>query len=500
MACCVLAEEEAPEITGFEGGKIQWKSNTNAMYRIEWASKLSGSNTTWSTNWASPEEVGGTGATTAAKVPMFYRVVKMATHKSLPSPSAWSAYDAKSTSGLNTEGFGGTIFDGRHVYFIPYYDADASGYHGRVLRFDTKSNFTNGASWTAFDAGSTDGLTTKGYYGGVCDGRYLYFSPICNASLRHGIVLRYDMEMEFTNSASWDAYDAGSTDGLNTKGFIGAIYDGRYVYFGPHAYGAPGALPAGQYHCNVLRYDTRGHSFTNTSSWAAYDASGTGGMDMRGFNSGVYDGRYIYYVPRSVGGVYHGRVLRLDTRGVFTNTSSWAAYDAGNTDSLVTKGYRGGVFDGRYVYFVPNHNGTVTHGCVLRYDTQSGFTNSTSWAAWDAGNVDGLVTVGYEGGSFDGRYIYFSPIYQSGPTTYHGRVMRYDTQTPFKNVNSWQAYDATTTDGMNCTGYIAIAFDGRFLYFSPWRSEFSSYHGRILRFDSRWPHKLPPEISGGSCY
>ena len=247
LLCAASAQDEPPEIVGFRGGRIRWRSNTTAMYRIEWASKLDGTNTSWSTNWASPEEVGGTGIVTSASVPMFYRVVKMATHKSLPSPSAWSAYDANTAVALNAEGFGGTVFDGRYVYFIPYYDPDGGGYHARVLRLDTKSSFTNAAAWEAFDAAGTDGLDTKGYYGGVYDGRDVYFSPISNNSLRHGIVLRYDTEMAFTNSASWDAYNAGSTDGLNTKGYVGAIFDGRYVYFGPHAYGDL------TYHCNVLR-------------------------------------------------------------------------------------------------------------------------------------------------------------------------------------------------------------------------------------------------------
>ncbi len=31
--------------------------------------------------------------------------------------------------------------------------------------------------------------------------------------------------------------------------------------------------------------------------------------------------------------------------------------------------YVGAVFDGRFVYFVPNHNGTAQHDEVLRYDT-----------------------------------------------------------------------------------------------------------------------------------
>jgi hypothetical protein len=101
--------------------------------------------------------------------------------------------------------------------------------------------------------------------------------------------------------------------------------------------------------------------------------------------------------------------------------------DAGNTSPLTnTKGYIGAAFDGRYVYFVPWNDGTSYHGKVLRYDTQGNFSNSASWSAYDAGNTSPLTnTKGYVGAVFDGRYVYFAPYGDGG--TYHGRVLRYDT-------------------------------------------------------------------------
>ena len=35
-----------------------------------------------------------------------------------------------------------------------------------------------------------------------------------------------------------------------------------------------------------------------------------------------------------------------------------------------------GIYDGRYVYFVSCYDGYAPHGRVLRYDTQGGFTDS----------------------------------------------------------------------------------------------------------------------------
>ncbi len=51
----------------------------------------------------------------------------------------------------------------------------------------------------------------------------------------------------------------------------------------------------------------------------------------------LFDGRFMYFVPYTDFVVYHGRVLRYDTVGSFTNATSWYAYDAGNTDGLVSR-------------------------------------------------------------------------------------------------------------------------------------------------------------------
>ena len=59
------------------------------------------------------------------------------------------------------------------------------------------------------------------------------------------------------------------------------------------------------------------------------------------------------------------------TYSALDNVGNWAAYDAGaNGVGTDPDGFIGGVFDGRYIYFVPFHNGTAHHGEVLRYDAK----------------------------------------------------------------------------------------------------------------------------------
>ena len=91
------------------------------------------------------------------------------------------------------------------------------------------------------------------------------------------------------------------------------------------------------------------------NAWTTFDAGDNSvGIDPDGYIGGVFDGRYIYLVPWINGIEPHGEVLRFDTQETFTNISSWSAFDPGaNGVSAHTEGYWGGVFDGRYIYFVP---------------------------------------------------------------------------------------------------------------------------------------------------
>ncbi|MDE2218414.1 MAG: tail fiber domain-containing protein [Patescibacteria group bacterium] len=201
-------------------------------------------------------------------------------------------------------------------------------------------------------------------------------------------------------------YDTTAVN-ANSKGFMGAVFDGRYVYFVPYNNG----VPSGQ----ITRYDTTG-SFTASGSYAVYDTTAVN-ANSKGFEGAVFDGRYVYFVPNN-NGVYSGQITRYDTTGSFTASGSYAVYDttAVNANS---KGFMGAVFDGRYVYFVPNYNG-VPSGQITRYDTTGSFTASGSYAVYDTTAVNANSKV-FEGAVFDGRYVYFVP-YNNG--VYSGQITR----------------------------------------------------------------------------
>jgi hypothetical protein len=206
----------------------------------------------------------------------------------------------------------------------------------------------------------------------------------------------------FDNVSYWATYDPGEHGvGNDPDGYIGAACDGQYVYFVPVF---NGSATYGE----VLQYDTT-EDFVETSSWITYDPGEHGvGTDPDGYSSAVFDGRYVYFVPNYNGSEYHGEVLRYDTTGDFNEVSSWITFDAGEhgvgTDP---DGYAGAVFDGCYVYFVPHRNGSDYHGEVLRYDTTRDFVETSSWITFDAGEHGvGTDPDGYLGAVFDGRYVY----------------------------------------------------------------------------------------------
>jgi hypothetical protein len=481
-----------------ESGTITWASVPDTTCRVESCSSLDGA---WAVAGPGLSNVAVTAETTSVQVPTaaaagFVRVLSSSRWMLLTNAGEWAVYNATNTSGLNTKGYSGAAYDGRFIYFAPNYDGSTiNGQHARALRYDTRGGFTNASTWIAYDASNTCGMVTRGYVGCVFDGRYVYYAPFLGPSGAHGRVLRYDVEGNFTNASSWCAYEAGNTGGLETEGYLGAVFDRRFVYFVPHQ-GSSGR------HGIVLRYDTSG-VFTDAVSWASYDAGNADHQLTKGYAGGVFDGRFVYFTANYVGTDMRDECssfLRYDTSLAFTNPASWNAYAATNTDGLLSKGYKGGVFDGRYIYFAPDYNsryaGPFHHGVVLRYDTQGLFTNAASWNAYDASTTDGLTARGFAGAAFDGRYVFFVP--NGEEFQIHGVVLRYDTQGDFASADSWHAYDAGSTGGLETKGYFGAAFDGSYLYFVPMKA--GSVHARVLRFRARAPREIPATIYGGSFF
>jgi hypothetical protein len=376
-------------------------------------------------------------------------------YSDMTSATFWSAFDTK---GLGTGTFEGAAFDGRYVYFVP----SINSVGGVVARYDTQASFGSAGSWTTFDT-TTVNAGAKGFVGGVFDGRYVYFIPTTNGA-PDGIVARYDTQASFSDGASWSTFDTTTVD-ATAKGFYGGTFDGRYLYLVPGTNGA------------VARYDTQGASFNDGgASWTTFDTTTLDGGAAKGFAGAAFDGQYVYFVP-IFNGAFDGIVTRYDTKASFAAGASWTTFDT-TTVNANAKAFAGAAFDGRYLYLVPDNNG----GTVARYDTQAAFATAASWSTFDTTTLGPDAGArGFIGAAFDGRYVYLVPFFNGAAD---GVVARHDTKGTFTAAASWSTFDTTTVDS-GAKGFAGAAFDGRYVYFVPYAGT------AVARFDAKTPPSMP---------
>jgi hypothetical protein len=363
-----------------------------------------------------------------------------------------------------------------------------------------------GGAWTFFDTAAV-GTRVGQFAGGVFDGRYVYFAPSSN-----GVVARVDTTSPaaFTQTLGWSSFDTSTlpNDAGGPRAYSGAAFDGRYVYFVPHA-----ALAA--YGGVVARFDTTA-DFTSASSWSTFDMSSLGadgGPSPKGFAGAASDGRYLYFVPSVDDAGPNGRVVRFDSTPVdsgtkdataaplldaalgdaalgdagavtvtqsspFANPSLWSTFDIATTSDAAT-GFAGAAFDGTSFYFVPFDNGGPVNGglssILARYRADAGLAAASSWTSLDMTTVNGEA-VSFAGAAYDGHYVYFVPHSR-------GVALRFDTRsTKFNAQSSWSAYDIgrLAPEAGASLSFYGASFDGRFVYYVPAATGF----GTVVRYDT----------------
>ena len=399
------------------------------------------------------------------------------TWNTLTDPSKWSAFDL-TTLFPGAKGFISSVFDGRYLYFLP--NNDGTGADGIVARYDPTGGFGASGSWQTFDVSTVNG-GAKGFQGGAFDGRYIYLVPYNNGSY-DGVFVRYDTQGTFGDAGSWSTFDLSAVD-ANARGYVFATFDGRYVYFAPHYNGA--------YHGDAARYDTQSPTgFADAGSWSTFDVS-TVNANCKGFLGAAFDGRYVYLVPYYQGAAYDGVIARYDTQSPtgFADAGSWSTFDLATVNGNAV-GFRSSAFDGRYLYLTQYYDGAVPAygGFVARYDTRAAFATASSWSVFDVSSVNSNAS-GFIGTQFDGRYVYLIPFY-SRTLMYDGIVARYDTQGGgFGSAASWSTFDVSSLNS-SARGFQGGGFDGRYIYLSPSYNG-TAQHGIVVRFDAKSPAWLP---------
>jgi hypothetical protein len=241
-----------------------------------------------------------------------------------------------------------------------------------------------------------------------------------------------------------------TTEDADLKGLHGGFTDGRYGYFVPYYNGS--------YNGKVARVDLNDFSTVSVLNLASTDS------DLKGFYGGFTDGRYGYFVPYNNGSSHFGKVVRVD----LNDFSTVSVLNLASTDSDL-KGFHGGFTDGRYGYFVPDHNGSSHFGKVARVDLNDFSTVSVLNLASTDADLKGFI-----GGFTDGRYGYFVPNYNG--SSHSGKVVRVD----LNDFSTVSVLNLASTDA-DLKGFYGGFTDGRYGYFVPHYN--GSYYGKVARVD-----------------
>ncbi len=359
-----------------------------------------------------------------------------ATYNDFTVTTNWSSYDVTANVDASLHSYVGGTFDGRYVYFVPNEAPNLA------LRYDTTGAFASPASWSTFDTESVN-INAYGFMGAVFDGRYVYYIPWYSSGAVSNYMARYDTTAPFTSSSSWSIVSPP------LGGYQGGTFDGRYIYMAQRTSGA-GPL---------VRYDTT--TADAASRWSTFDMHSADNQAYWLFGA-LFDGRHVYVESTST-----GYLAQYDTTAALDAGASYAFFDVGA--SLGVAGLTNGAFDGRYVYF--------TGRKIARYDTQTAFTTVGSWSAVDATTVtaNGCIL-----GAFDGRYVYF--LGNGSP-----KITQYDTTAAFGST--WPIFDTTSVGGV-AQGFYGAIFDGRYVYFAP-DGTGPAVHATIVRFDAKSPPSMP---------
>jgi hypothetical protein len=344
---------------------------------------------------------------------------------------------------------------------------NSSGMSGGV-NVNTPASFHIGMA-EDFDI-ATINATYRGYLGGIFDGRYIYMCPGYNTDY-HGLFTRYDTTASFTTAGSYATYDLATNVNSKCKGYVCGCFDGRYIYIIPN-YNA-----TDKYHGVIIRYDTTA-SFTTAGSYTIYDIAANVDSRCKGFNGVCFDGRYIYIVPYTNDGIaYSGVIVKYDTTASFTTPGSYSFFDLATINASYV-GYAGAIFDGTHIYLAPYTTAASTFsGTIIRYDTRLSFTSAASYSAFDLTTIN-IGAKGYYNLAFDGSNIYITPW---SNTVRHGLFVKYNINSDFTSVTSYKIYDITNVNA-GAKGYIGAIFDGNYVYLIPYHNG-TAVFGLTIRYN-----------------
>lgn len=324
------------------------------------------------------------------------RVARYDSTMDFDDAAAWDSFDS-AVLDAGSRGFVDGLFDGRHLYLVPFFNGR---HHGRVSRYDTRMPFSEASSWRFFDSEAVH-PNSRGFVSGCFDGRHIYLAPYqLDHATTHGQVTRYDTRRDFEDPGAWQVFDTAGVH-PDSRGFHSALCAGDHLYLVPYLRGG------GEYSGLLLRFDRR-LPFDSAAAWQSFDLTSLD-PGCRGFVGGACHDGMLYLAPYMDGQDRHGRVLRFDTRAALNAPDAWSRFDCARVDPG-SRGFFGALCDGRHLYLVPHCRGVGQyHGQLTRCDLGAAFDDPASWSICDLGRADPACR-GFIGGAVQAGQLYLSPF------------------------------------------------------------------------------------------
>lgn len=283
------------------------------------------------------------------------QVTRYDTRLPFQDAASWTVFDTAAVH-PGSRGFVSGCFDGRYLYLSPY-QLDPTTQHGQVSRYDTRADFVEAASWEVFDTAAVH-PDSRGFHSAVSADDYVYFVPYLRGGGEYsGLLLRYDRRLPFAGPAAWQSFDLSTLD-EGCRGYVGgACHDGM-LYLAPYIDGT-------DRHGRVARFDTRA-ALDDPEAWSVFDCARVD-AGSRGFFGAISDGRHLFLVPHCRGvGEYHGQLTRYDLAKDFDDPASWSICDIARADPAC-RGFIGGALHAGHLYLAPFETDAGCHsGLAVR--------------------------------------------------------------------------------------------------------------------------------------
>lgn len=171
-------------------------------------------------------------------------------------------------------------------------------------------------------------------------------------------------------------------------------------------------------------------------------------------------------------------------------------------------GFEGGTVAGNMVYPAPigdlgTGDGGGPYPVLIQYNSLKAINDPTAYETFVPPPMGSTMgdTYGWCTASYDGRFVYYTPLANS-VTGHSGNIFRYDTTQPFGNLktggvtSAWSNFDMMTAPynpggvDPNAEGFQSAAYDGhRYIYFIPFNATL------IVRYDT-WNGGSGPDPIG----